>query len=142
MVKRDEEFAEMYTQCWRAHSMAFYDAKHHGTNWEAVRAKYRPVVAHVTMKEDLYSLISLMLGELNASHLGISGRLPYPDEATADLGLIFDESIADPGSRLPKSSSAARRTSAVWRFKAGRCDRGHRSRRTDRESERLPAPQQ
>ena len=32
------------------------------------------------MKEDLYALVSLMLGELNASHLGISGQLPTPDE--------------------------------------------------------------
>ena len=34
------------------------------------------------MKEDLYALISLMLGELNASHLGISGELSTPDAST------------------------------------------------------------
>ena len=49
------------------------------------------------MKEDLYALISLMLGELNASHLGITGDLGAPEEATADLGLIFDDALSRPG---------------------------------------------
>src|SRR6185436_14863741 len=42
----------------------------------------------------------LMLGELNASHLGISGKLPTPDEYTADLGLIFDENYRGPGLKI------------------------------------------
>ena len=99
-VKREEEFGEMFAQCWRALSDQFYDSKHHGTNWDTVRAKYQPLVAHVALKEDLYALISLMLGELNASHLGISGKLPGPDEVTADLGLIFDESYRGPGLKI------------------------------------------
>jgi tricorn protease len=57
-------------------------------------------VAHVAMKEDLYALVSLMLGELNASHLGISGKLPTADEPTADLGLIFDDSYRGPGLKV------------------------------------------
>ena len=100
VVKRDEEFAEMFTQSWRALSDFFYDARHHNTNWPAVRAKYQPLVSHVAQREDLYALVSLMLGELNASHLGISGRLPVPDEVTADLGLIFDETFAGPGLKI------------------------------------------
>jgi tricorn protease len=99
-VKREEEFAEMFAQCWRALSDSFYDAKHHGTDWQAIRAKYQPVVAHVAMKEDMYALVSLMLGELNASHLGISGRLPLANEMTADLGLIFDETYRGPGLKV------------------------------------------
>jgi tricorn protease len=99
-IRREEEFAEMFAQCWRALSDQFYDSKHHGTNWEAIRSKYQPLVAHVALKEDLYALISLMLGELNASHLGISGRLPSPDEQTADLGLIFDETYRGPGLKV------------------------------------------
>ncbi len=42
-------------------------------------------------------LVSLMMGELNASHLGISGKMPTPDEWTADLGLIFDENYKGSG---------------------------------------------
>jgi len=99
-VKRDEEFAEMFVQCWRALSDTFYDPTYHGANWEAVRAKYQPLVGHVAQREDMYALVSLMLGELNASHLGISGRLPTPDEQTADLGVLFDESYRGPGLKV------------------------------------------
>jgi tricorn protease len=99
-VKRDEEFGEMFVQCWRALSDAFYDPQYHGANWEAVRAKYQPLVGHVAQREDMYSLVSLMLGELNASHLGISGRLPTPDEQTADLGLLFDDAYRGPGLKV------------------------------------------
>jgi tricorn protease len=99
-IKRDEEFAEMYAQSWRTLSDYFYDNTHHGADWKKVRAKYAELVPHVAQREDLYSLVSLMLGELNASHLGISGRMPFPDEFTADLGLIFDETHKGPGLKI------------------------------------------
>jgi tricorn protease len=99
-IRRDEEFAQMFEQSWRALSTHFYDVRYHGVDWNAIREKYRPLIAHVAMKEDLYSLISLMLGELNASHLGITGRAKQPEEITADLGLIFDERYAGPGLKI------------------------------------------
>jgi len=99
-VNRDEEFAEMFDQSWRLLADAFYDAKHHGADWDAVRAKYRPAVKHITHKEDLYALISLMMGELNASHLGIYGPGPQPEEITADLGILFDDSYKGPGKKI------------------------------------------
>ncbi|MBN9518227.1 PD40 domain-containing protein [bacterium] len=99
-VRRDEEFAEMFAQSWRGLSDYFYDPAHHGADWNAVRAKYHALVPHVAMKEDLYALVSLMLGELNASHLGISGPLPTAQEPTADLGLVFDEAYRGPGLKV------------------------------------------
>jgi tricorn protease len=100
IVKRDEEFQEMFDQSWRALAENFYDPKFHGADWKAVRARYRPLVKHVAMKEDLYALIHLMLGELNASHLGVGGFGPRVDEYTADLGLIYDETYRGPGLKI------------------------------------------
>jgi tricorn protease len=99
-IKRDDEFAEMFEQSWRAIHDNFYDPNFHGADWNAVRAKYRPLVKHVALKEDLYALISLMLGELNASHLGITGPARPSEEVTADLGLLFDESYRGPGLKV------------------------------------------
>jgi tricorn protease len=99
-IKRDEEFAEMFDQSWRFLHENFYDPKFHGADWNAVRAKYRPLVKHVALREDFYDLINLMLGELNASHLGIGGLAPSPEQVTADLGLIFDDSYHGPGLRV------------------------------------------
>jgi tricorn protease len=99
-VKQDELFQEIFEQSWRALSDNFYDAAFHGADWNKVRAKYRPLVQHCVMKEDLYSLIYLMLGELNASHVGIAGNLGSPEQTTADLGLLFDHKHAGPGLRI------------------------------------------
>jgi tricorn protease len=99
-VKRDEQFAEMLEQSWRTINENFYDPNFHGANWAAVHEKYRPLVKYVAMKEDLYALISLMLGELNASHLGIFGPPQKAEETTADLGLIFDDGYHGPGLKV------------------------------------------
>src|SRR5262249_45943311 len=101
-VRRDEEFREMFEQSWRALRENFYDAGFHGADWEAIRHKYRPLVKHVALKEDLYALISLMLGELNASHLGIQGFSSPPEERTAELGLLFDAGYQRPGLKVPQ----------------------------------------
>jgi tricorn protease len=99
-ITRDEEFAEMFEQSWRALSENFYDPSFHGANWNAIREKYRPLVKHVALKEDFYDLINLMMGELNASHLGITGPPSIPEQSTADLGLLFDESYKGPGLKV------------------------------------------
>lgn len=99
-IRRDEQFQEMFEQSWRALNEHFYDPKFHGVDWLGVRNRYRPLVKHVAMKEDLYVLISLMMGELNASHMGISGTTTVPEHLTADLGLIFDEQHDGPGLKI------------------------------------------
>jgi len=100
IVRQEETFAEMFEQSWRALHEHFYDPAFHGADWAKVREKYRPLVKHCSMKEDLYVLISLMLGELNASHLGIFGSLSTPEQSTADLGLIFDSTYRGPGVKI------------------------------------------
>jgi tricorn protease len=99
-VRTEEQYLEMFDQSWRYLSEAFYDASFHGRDWNAIREKYRPLVKHIVMKEDLYHLLYLMMGELNASHLGIVGHLTPPEEETADLGLIFDESYRGHGLKI------------------------------------------
>ncbi|MBY0232053.1 MAG: PDZ domain-containing protein, partial [Gemmataceae bacterium] len=90
-IRTDELHQEMFDQGWRYLADSFYDKKYHDANWDEVKKRYRPLVKHVAMKEDLYALMYLMMGELNASHLGVSGFVSAPEEETADLGLIFDE---------------------------------------------------
>jgi tricorn protease len=99
-IRPEETYLEMFDQTWRYLSEHFYDQTFHGRNWDAVRLKYRPLVKHVALKEDLYALLYLMMGELNASHLGVGGFGTQPDETTADLGLIFDDSYRGKGLRI------------------------------------------
>jgi tricorn protease len=89
-INRDELFTQMFEEGWRKLQYHFYDPKHHGANWTEVRRRYGELVKHVCMHEDFYDLVSLMLGELNASHLGISGKARTAEEQTADLGIFWD----------------------------------------------------
>ena len=91
---------EMFEQSWRSLADQFYDPKLHDVDWEAVRTRFRPLVKHVAQKEDLYALLYLMMGELNASHLGITGAGTPPEQFTADLGLLFDESYHGRGLKI------------------------------------------
>jgi tricorn protease len=99
-VRRDDQFAEIFEQSWRALEENFYDRHYHGVDWQKVRERYRPMLKHCALREDLYYLIYLMMGELNASHLGISGNMPASEQNTANLGLFFDPHFAGPGLKV------------------------------------------
>ncbi|MER3415228.1 MAG: MdsD protein [Gemmataceae bacterium] len=99
-INREDQFAQMFDECWRKLREHFYDPRYHGVDWEKVRHKYRPLVGSIATHEDFYDLVSLMLGELNASHLGISGRGRTPEEETADLGIIWDPTHTGPGLKI------------------------------------------
>jgi tricorn protease len=99
-IRAEELYTEMFDQSWRYLAENFYDPKFHDVNWEAMREKYGQLVKYIGQKEDLYSLLYLMMGELNASHLGVSGLTTAADETTADLGLLFDESYRGKGLKI------------------------------------------
>lgn len=100
IVRSEEENLEIFDQCWRILADSFYDRKFHGSDWNLVRQKYRPLVKHTPMKEDFQTLVFLMLGELNASHLGIQMAGSTSEEATPDLGLFFDEAYPGAGLKI------------------------------------------
>ncbi len=98
-VDRFVELQHMFDEGWRLLKEQFYDEQMHGVDWDAMHAKYRPLTEHVALKEDFYALVSMMLGELNASHLGIGGpTVTGPD--TAYLGVWFDPDHRGPGVRV------------------------------------------
>ena len=69
-VDKPREWSEMFDDAWRTMKHRFYDAKMHGKDWDAMRARYRPLVASVADTHELINLINEMIGELNASHTG------------------------------------------------------------------------
>ena len=94
-AEMDIDFArerrEVFRQSWTYLNDNFYDAKFHGANWKEVHAQYAPLAAGAQTPDELRRIISLMLGELNASHLGIfAPQRNVPPPATGRLGLRFD----------------------------------------------------
>ena len=85
------EKMEVFNQAWEFLDDNFYDPNFHGTNWNAVREAYAPIVAGTRTPDEMRRVLNLMIGEMNASHMGISGPgggtgLP----GSGRLGLTFE----------------------------------------------------
>lgn len=62
-----------FDQGWRAMRDRFYDPAMNNRDWDAIRKKYRPVAAQCLGQREFTDLMNMMLGELNASHMGHRG---------------------------------------------------------------------
>ena len=86
------EKVEIFEQAWAALNKGFYDPGFHRTNWNAVHTEYQPLAAGAGNPDELRRIISLMVGELNASHSGISAPPQQNSFTTGRTGLRFDRS--------------------------------------------------
>ena len=94
---------------WRRIRDRFYDASFHGADWPAMKEKYLPAFRHATSYSVLQRLMSALLGELDASHLGLldtsvsrnewhpTGMQEKWQPVVAHLGLRFDPAHRGPG---------------------------------------------
>lgn len=57
-----------FEKVWRIVRDDFYDARHHGLDWNEVKARYAPRVAGARTPDEASAIINAMLGELKASH--------------------------------------------------------------------------
>jgi Tol biopolymer transport system component/C-terminal processing protease CtpA/Prc len=94
-----------FDEAWRIARDRFYDARLGNRDWDAVRERYGEPAARCLDPEELEVVVNLMLGELNASHLGFRAkRSPWkPDgwqPVTGHLGCRFDEAHEGPGLRV------------------------------------------
>jgi tricorn protease len=79
-IDRPAEWVQMFDDAWRTMKYRFYDPKMHGMDWDAMRAKYRPLTEYVGDRQELLNIVNEMIGELNASH---TGAAPPPGGAQA-----------------------------------------------------------
>jgi len=99
-IDRAKEYAQILRECWRLMKHTFYDAGMHGTDWDAIQKKYEAVLPSVTDKEALSVLINRMLGELNASHMGMYTESPYTAKTTYETKFLGFELAPDAESGL------------------------------------------
>jgi len=85
------EWQVVFDEVWRRFRDYFYVPNLHGHDWQALRARYRPLVEHVSTREDLNYLIGEMIAELNVGHAYVSdGDLQAPQRSkVALLGARF-----------------------------------------------------
>lgn len=94
------EKMEIFKQGWRYLRDNFYDDKFHGADWNAVWATYEPMVAASRTIDEVRRLMNMMVGELNASHLGVGGAPAFTASPVGKLGLRFDRSEFETNGRL------------------------------------------
>ena len=96
---------EGFFLAWRAMRDIFYDVKMGNRDWDKIRTKYEDAAATAPDARSFGNVINMMLGELNASHLGFnpatsSASGPGWTEVTPHLGIRWDPNHPGPGLRI------------------------------------------
>ncbi len=108
-----------FDQAWRVMRDRYYDEHLGNKNWDAVRRKYADAAAEAPSGEVFGTIVNMMLGELNGSHLGFTPSArgvpsspdptPTPDPvdtspaysvSTVHLGVRFDPDYKGPGLKV------------------------------------------
>jgi tricorn protease len=99
-IDHPAERRQKFNEAWRTLNENFYDPEFHGADWQQIKDRYGEIIEHVYTHKDFNDVIEMMLGELNASHLGISGPSSSGDVTSGMLGLRFDESYDGAGLKV------------------------------------------
>ena len=104
-----QEWTQIFGEVWRRFRDFFYVSNMHGYDWEALRARYEPLLEHVAHRSDLNYVVGEMIAELSVGHAYIQGG-DWEVPERAQVGLL--------GADLELDAPAAR-----YRF--ARIFRGH-----------------
>ncbi len=84
------EKLHVFTEAWRIFLDCWPEKDFNGLDWREVYDRHLPYARGAQTYEDLSTIIEIMMGELNASH--VRNRFPSEQgEPTADLGLVFGQ---------------------------------------------------
>ncbi|WP_425613738.1 S41 family peptidase [Anatilimnocola sp. NA78] len=90
-TSRAERYRAGFDQCWRVMRDRYYDARLGNRNWDEIRRKYADAAAASVDERQLATVVSLMLGELNGSHMGFTPiSAGQPNEGFGDEWQLED----------------------------------------------------
>ncbi|HXE53934.1 MAG TPA: S41 family peptidase, partial [Tepidisphaeraceae bacterium] len=107
LIDHAAERKEVFVEAWRTMRNRFYDPKMHGVDWDAARSTFEPLLANLADNEELHNVIMQMIGELNASHTGITGGYTPGDPNAERLQTL------NPGFDLEADPSGYYKVSAI-----------------------------
>lgn len=87
-IRYKEELNQIFEEGWRVLEAGFYDPEFHGQDWNQLKAKYKPVALSASTKEDFQTFFNLMLGQLNASHMGLYTNESQKETQRVRTGLL------------------------------------------------------
>ena len=88
-INHPEERAQIFEEAWRSLAAGFYDPDFHGQDWDALKKQYKSWAVSAPTQRDFHYVFNLMLGQLNASHMGLRGSdgVDTQKERTGLLGI-------------------------------------------------------
>lgn len=99
----------------------FYDVNLHGVDWDFYGKEYRKFLPYIDNNRDFATLLSELLGELNASHTG--GRFYAPGASSvmrnAELGAFFDPQYTGDGLKISEILKRSPLAAAKSNLKSG-----------------------
>jgi tricorn protease len=120
VLKANQERAYIFDHAWRQVVKKFYDPKIGGVDWKKYHDTYAKFLPYINNNYDFQELLSELLGELNASHTG--GRYSPQQQntdATASLGMLYDESYDGSGLKVMEVLEGGPFTNAKTKIKKG-----------------------
>tara|TARA_B110000091_G_C13819398_1_gene479766 strand:+ start:969 stop:4196 length:3228 start_codon:yes stop_codon:yes gene_type:complete len=87
------ESNQIFEEAWDVIEKRFYDPNHHGQNWKTLKNTYKPLAMKASTRADFKKVFNNMLGQINASHMGLyrgEDRKSVQKEQTGILGLEFE----------------------------------------------------
>ncbi|WP_223550404.1 S41 family peptidase [Aestuariivivens sp. NBU2969] len=89
-IDYNEESKQIFNEAWQAINDGFYDPNFHGKDWDALRKQYEPLALGASTRNDFQTMFNWMLGQINASHMGlyrVDTREDLQRETTGLLGV-------------------------------------------------------
>lgn len=113
----DADKLQVFAQVWTCVRDHFADVNFNGVNWDAARTRYLPRIAGARTQEELRRVLLLMLGELDASHTGISSTASRG--IVGRLGIALDAAEYDRAGKLRIARVYALSPAEIAGLKAG-----------------------
>jgi len=88
-IDKKQEQRQVFHEMWKALNDRFYDPQFHGIAWDSLRKVHQPRIFSASTRQDFADMINLMLGQVNASHMGYysSGEEDTQSERTGLIGV-------------------------------------------------------
>jgi len=99
---------QVFDEGWRVMKYRFYDAQMHGADWNAAKLTYGALLDNIADDDELRTVMMQMIGELNASHTGVSGGGGAP-------GATPPPQTRYPGFELEPDASGFYKVEHIWK---------------------------
>ncbi|MBU2997139.1 PDZ domain-containing protein [Cellulophaga baltica] len=89
-INYSEESNQIFEEAWSAINNGFYDPNFHGHDWSLLKSQFKPLAIKASTRNDFTFIFNWMLGQINASHMGLrqgEKREDIQHERTGQLGI-------------------------------------------------------